>query len=103
MTKTKLQRKQEELQHLDEATQIIIQRIDKNDRRLRISGFVTLSVLLIVGLIGIYYQVKVATQSKQHIDCIIKDLSTPIPKGTPSKYIDYQSRLSSDCKINFTK
>lgn len=101
MSKSKLQQKQEEIKHLDEATQTIIMRIDKNDRRLRLSAYALLSLLLIVGVVGIFYQNHIATQSKNHIDCIIKDLSTPIPEGAKTKYIDYQTRLQADCKIKF--
>ncbi len=99
--KTRLQRKVQDIQHLDNATQAIIMRIDKNDYRLRITAFFTLSVILILGTVGIYYQVHLATQNKQHIDCIIKDLSTPLPPGAKAKYIQYQTRLNADCKIKF--
>lgn len=101
MAKSKLEQKVIETHHLDAATQAIITKIDKNDRRLRVWAFATLTLLLIVGLVGIYKQNQIATQSKQHIDCIIKDLSTPQPAGTNHKYIDYQSQLSADCKIKF--
>lgn len=101
MSKSKLEKKQEEIKHLDEATQTIIRRIDKNDRRLRLSAYLLLSILLIVGIVGIYYQNHIAAQSKNHIDCIIKDLSTPVSPGT-TKHIDYRSVLNKDCKIKFT-
>lgn len=100
---TKLEQKKSDIQHLDEATQAIIMQIDKNDRRLRLAGFFTLSLLLIVGIVGIFYQNHIATQNKQHIDCIIKDLSTPQKPGTDHKYIDYPSVLSKDCNIKFTQ
>lgn len=51
-------------------------------------------------------QNQIAIQSKQHIDCIIKDLSTPPPPGASpnaKKYIDIRSTLSSDCNIKFTQ
>lgn len=56
---------------------------------------------LVLVAYGINQNNRLATQSKQHIDCIIKDLSTPQPSGTTHKYIDYQTRLTSDCKIKF--
>lgn len=99
MTKTKLVKKQEEIQHLDEATQTIIRRIDTNDRRLRLWAFFTLALLLTVGVVGIYKQNTIATANKKHIDCIIKDLATPQKPGTNHKYI---VNLQTDCNIKFT-
>ena len=100
VARTKLAKKQEEIQHLDTATQAIVQRIDKNNSRLLFSGFLTLIILLAVGIIGIYYQNKLATQNKQHIDCIIKLSETPLPSDSRSKFI---TDLNNTCKINFTK
>lgn len=96
----KLQQQVKDIQHLDSATQAIIMRIDKNDRRLRISGFITLAILLIVGIIGIYHQNQLAQESKQHIDCIIKLTETPLGAGDRSKYID---NLNNTCRIRFTQ
>lgn len=101
MTKTKLDKKNEEIKHLDMATQAIIMRLNKSDSRLKISAFILIVVLLATGVIGILYQNHYALQNKNHIDCIIKDLSTPTSPGT-SKHIDYQSVLNKDCKIKFT-
>lgn len=100
IAKSKVDRKNEEIKHLDEATQEIIKRLNKSDRRLKISAFILVIVLLAVGVIGILYQNHYALQNKNHIDCIIKDLSTPASPGT-TKHIDYQSVLNKDCKIKF--
>lgn len=97
--KSKLDQKREEIQHLDIATQAVINRIDKNDRRLRTWGFFTLLLLLAVGVIGIYRQNSIAIANKKHIDCIIKDLATPQRPGTTHKYI---ANLQTDCNIKFT-
>lgn len=101
--KTKLQKKQEEIKHLDSATQAVITRINQNDRRLRISGFFAICVLLLVGITGIFYQNHLASQNKKHIDCIIKDLATPPPKNTPPDARKYIANLETDCQIKFTK
>ena len=90
-----------ELTLLDKATREIIYKIDKNDRRLRLSAYTFMSILLIVGIIGIFSQTHLAQQNKNHIDCIIKDLSTPLPPGDKARVIDYQTRLQADCKIKF--
>lgn len=97
---TKLQQKVKDIQHLDAATQAIIGRMDKNDFRLRVTTLFTLSLILIFGTVGIYYQIHLASQSKQHIDCIIKDLATPLPQGSRSKYI---TDLQTDCNIKFVQ
>lgn len=101
MAKSKLDKKKEEIQHLDEATQAIILRLNKSDKRLKVSAFLLIIILLATGVIGILYQNHYALQSKNHIDCIIKDLATPQPPGTAHKYIDYQTSLTSNCKIKF--
>jgi hypothetical protein len=99
MSKTKLEQKTIEIQHLDTATQAIIHRIDKNDRRLRLSAYSFMSVLLIVGVIGIFYQNHLANQNKQHIDCIVKLFTTPAPSGTKLRFIQNPSRT---CNIKFS-
>lgn len=98
--KDRLAKKQEEIKHLDAATQAVISRIDKNDRRLRAWGFFTLALLLVVGIVGIYKQNSIASANKKHIDCIIKDLATPQKPGTSHKYI---VNLQTDCNIKFTQ
>lgn len=57
------------------------------------------SILFALAVFGIYYQNKLATQNKAHIDCIIKDLATPLPSGSQHKYIQI---LSDECHIKFT-
>lgn len=99
MAKSLLERKKTEIKHLDAATQAIIINLNKNDYRLRLTAFVTLAIVATFGTIGIYYQIHLAAQSKQHIDCIIKDLATPLPPGSRSKYI---TNLQSQCNIKFT-
>lgn len=101
MAKTKLDKKNEEIKHLDVATQAIIMRLNKSDNRLKVSAFILIVILLASAVIGIFYQNHYALQNKNHVDCIIKDLSTPLPPGAKARVIDYQTRLSADCKIKF--
>lgn len=103
MARTKLEKKKEEIQHLDAATQAIIGRLNKSDKRLKVVAFIILVFLLTVGVIGILYQNHYALQNKKHIDCIIKDLATPPPKGTPPDARKYIANLETDCQIKFTK
>lgn len=100
IAKSRIDKKNEEIKHLDVATQAIILRLNKSDKRLKISAFVLVIILLATGVVGIFYQNHYALKSTQHIDCIIKDLSTPVKPGT-TKHIDYQSVLNKDCKIKF--
>lgn len=99
ISKSKVTSKNDELRHLDLATQEIISRININDRRLRFWGFITLTLLLTLGLVGIYKQNQIANQNKQHIDCIVKLLATPLPQGTRSRVL---SNPSTSCNIKFT-
>lgn len=99
MKKTRLDRKAEEIQHLDEATQAILHKLNKSDIRLQISAFVLLFIVVTSGVAGIFYQNHYALQNKRHIDCIIKDLATPQKPGTTHKYI---TDLQTECNIKFT-
>lgn len=99
--KTKLDKKIEEIQHLDAATQEVIIRLNKSDRRLKIAATSLLVVLLVTTAVGVLYQNHYAHQSNNLIVCITKDLTTPQKSGTQHKYIDYQSLLVGDCRIKF--
>lgn len=99
MIKTKIDKKNEEIKHLDAATQAIIQRLNKSDTKLRVSGFVAVILLLAVGIAGILYQNHIANQNKQHIDCIVKLFTTPLPSNATSRTIQ---NPSTTCDIRFT-
>lgn len=86
---------------LDEASEILRSSAKKKWNRAIILCCVAFLVLLSIGVAGILYQNHYALQNKNHIDCIIKDLSTPLPAGAKSRVIDYQTRLQADCKIKF--
>lgn len=91
---------------LDEASQALRASAKKKWNKAIIFAALAFLTLFIVGLVGIFYQVHYQYQSKNHIDCIIKDLATPPPPGTSpnaKKYIDIRSTLSSDCNIKFTQ
>lgn len=87
--------------NLDEASQSLRASAKRKWNIAIILACIAFFILLFIGIIGLAYQNHYALQSKNHIDCIIKDLSTPIPPGAKTRYIDYQSRLSADCKIKF--
>lgn len=91
-------------QPLTIATEDLMKTIEKNNRKARNLGGLAIVMLLIIitiGVIGIYQQNSIAKANKNHIDCIIKDLSTPLPSDKKSRVIDYKTRLTADCKIKF--
>lgn len=80
-------------------TKIVIYKKHWRDMLVVLTAILVLGSLVLVGY-GIRQNTELAAQSKQHIDCIIKDLATPIPTGSKSRYID---NLQTDCKIKFTQ
>lgn len=72
---------------IDEATQSLIKSIETKDRRLRVWFVVSWTILLLIGIVGIYKQNQIANQNKQHIDCIVKLFVTPTPPNTLHKVI----------------
>jgi len=54
----------------------------KHKNNLALIGFIiSWSILLTVGVVGIYRQNQIAYQNKAHIDCIVKLLATPAKPG----------------------
>lgn len=76
-----LDAKRLEIEHLDNATQEIIRRQHKSNQKMLIFGFISLTLLLILGVFGVYKQNQIALQNKNHIDCIVKLLATPTTSG----------------------
>jgi hypothetical protein len=58
---------------------------------------------LVLVAYGIHQNNALSVKSNNHIDCIIRDLSTPQKAGTSHKYIDPRSALTRDCHIKFTQ
>lgn len=87
--------------NLDKASEALRISAKKKWNRAIVLYSVAFFILLLVGVGGIIYQNYLANQSKNHLDCVIKDLSTPQKAGTTHKYIDYKSSLTKDCKIKF--
>lgn len=56
-------------------------------------------VLLAAAVFGIIEQDRIANQNKQHIDCIVKLFTTPLPSTAKSRTI---INPSSTCNIQFT-
>lgn len=98
MSKTILEKKSKEIKVLDEATRELLAGIEYKDRRRRFWSTVAFVALLVAILLSILYQFRIATQSKNHIDCIVKLFSTPTPKDSRTKFI---SDAYTTCNIKF--
>lgn len=95
---TKLAQASNRAHVLDEATQALIQRIEHKDRRFRRWFIISWTVLLIIGIAGIYRQNEIAIENQKHIDCIVKLFTTPLPTSAHSRQI---SNPSTSCNIKF--
>lgn len=83
---------------LDRETQALIASI-RNKNSKAIKWFIaSWTILLIIGVFGIYKQNEIANSNKQHIDCIVKLLATPQKAGTSHKFI---TDASQTCNIKF--
>lgn len=90
--------------NLDEASQTLRASAKRKWNIAYILAGIALAIVLLAIGISILYQNHYALQSRDHIDCIIKDLTTVPPPGTlptARKYIDPRSALTADCKIKF--
>lgn len=85
---------------LDKETQELLASVrNKNTKALR--WFVaSWTILFIVGVAGIFYQNEIANANKQHIDCIVKLFTTPLPANDRARSI---ANPSTSCDIKFTK
>lgn len=102
MARTKisvLEQKSKQIRVLDATTQALLADIAIKDRKQRFWASVAFALLMVVGVVGLYYQNYLSVQNKAHIDCIIKDLATPRPPDTQQKYIEL---LGNECHIKFT-
>lgn len=88
VTKKAVEEKRKELEILDRETQSILREMRRKDRRARSMSIALFLVLFIIGITGILYQNKLATQNKDHIDCIIKLLATPSKPGQVRRIVD---------------
>lgn len=64
--------------------------IARNNKKSRLWAAIATAILigtLFTGVVGIYYQNSIANKNKQHIDCIVKLFTTPLPPGAKSRVI----------------
>lgn len=77
---------------LDAETQAIIESIRHKDSRLRITATIFFTILFVIGLLGIYYQNKLAQQNRSnglaivnYLDCI-GHIDKPVVQRTQADY-----------------
>lgn len=100
MTQTKVAIASRKAHVLDAETQAVLASV-KHKNGLAIGAFIVCwSALLLVGIIGIYRQNQIAQTNKEHIDCIVKLLATPIPADKQHKII---TDATNSCGILFTE
>lgn len=85
---------------LNAETRTVIDNAKKKNNRAVFVLAICYAILVAVGIAGIYQQNRIAQQNKQHIDCIVKLLATPLPANQQHKVIDY---LGGECHITFTQ
>jgi hypothetical protein len=114
VSKQRLDAKSEEVSSLNGATEDLLRSVKKKNNRALWAMIVAFSLLLLVGVVTLVFVLQgvnkqnalakqtaeLAQKNTDHIDCIIKSLSTPIPPGQEHRVIEY--RLG-ECNIKFTK
>lgn len=99
MTELKVKKASREVHALDKATQELIESIRIKDARFRKWFLITWTILLLVGIFGIYKQNQLAAQNQKHIDCVVKLFTVPLPKDARSRAI---VNPSTTCDIKFS-
>lgn len=101
MTETKqikVQQAADKAHTIDSATRELLTSVKKKNNKAVLWFVVCWSILLIVGVVGIYTQAEIAQKNQKHIDCIVKLFTTPLPSTAKSRTI---SNPSTTCNINF--
>lgn len=96
-TKTRAEVAGDKARVLDEHTNHLLESVKKKNNKALAWFIVSWSVLFVLGVVGIFYQNRLATQNKNHIDCIVKLLATPSSPGQSRHITDL-----STCKIKVT-
>lgn len=77
MNDTLINKKSAKAHDLDKTTQDIISRQAAKDRNFRFWCYFSLSVVLLLLVLSIYRQNQIASENKQHIDCIVRLFAQP--------------------------
>lgn len=100
MTETKVKQAQDKAHYLDKETRQVLSNVKHKSSKAVAWFIVSWSILLLVGVGGIVKQNQIANQNKNHIDCIVKLLASPLPKGARARVLN---NPSTTCNITFTK
>lgn len=98
MIPSKVQTASNKADVLDKETQAVLSHVRRSNTKALRWFTVCWTILLLLGIFGIYKQVEIGVHSQQHIDCIVKLLATPQKPGTTHKFI---SDASETCNIKF--
>lgn len=100
MTDTKVKIASDKAHYLDQETRDVLRAVtNKNNKAIR-WFIVSWTILLVVGVAGIYQQNRIASKNQKHIDCIVKLFTTPLPPTAHARAI---TNPSTTCNISFTK
>lgn len=91
---------------INQETQSVLDSV-KNKGNKAVNWFVICFLILFILGVASYVRInqsinkqnEIATQNKQHIDCVVKLFTTPLPTGARARTI---SNPSTTCNINFT-
>lgn len=98
--RTKVDKAAQYAHTLDEETQATLNSVrSKNNKAIK-WFVISWTILFLLAVGGIIKQTQIANQSKNHLDCIVKLFTTPLPKDQRSRTI---SNPNTTCNINFQK
>lgn len=98
MTKSEVDKASEHATTLNDETQALLHSVrSKNSKALK-WFIICWTILFLLAVGGIWKQNQIANQSKNHIDCIVKLFTTPLPQGSRTKFI---SNAYTSCNIKF--
>lgn len=102
---TKIAQAEKKAHYLDEETQALLHSVKRKNSRATTWFVVCFMLLFLLGSItylrvnqSITKQNQIAAKNQQHIDCIVKLFTTPLPATAKSRTI---SNPSTTCNINF--
>lgn len=100
MTKSRVDKASEHANTLDTETQALLHSVRSKNNKAVKWFIVSWTILFLLAVGGILRQTQIASQSKNHLDCIVKLFATPLPKDQRSRTI---SNPDTTCNINFQK
>lgn len=107
MTESKVTTSSRKAHDLDAESQLIRDSAHRKYTVALVLGIIAFSILFTVGVVGLYKQNEnlnrqeiIAKHNQQHIDCIVKLFTTPLPANARSRSI---SNPATTCNIQFNQ